>query len=188
MSNTPIQDDENLNVEPDAEVTTFDEVEKTPGRPMLLTVLCIITYVVSGYFLFTAIVSLFTNKTFDPEQWHNLSEQMVEALSGVDSTSQDMAARIMDAMSDMIRKGVEKSTTLGLVAIATSGLSIYSAYLMFKLKRMGYYLYIFAKALGVFIPLIIFGTNIVTVPIYGVIFAVGLPFIILYGINLKYMR
>lgn len=156
-------------------------------RPTFLTVLCIITFVVSGYNLVMAIVGLFSDKSFDPAQWQDISAQMADAMSGTDAASQEMAIRLMEAISSMMQAGIENATTLGLTAVAASAISILGAYLMFNLKQIGYYTYILAKVIGVLIPLIIFGVNIVTLMMYGFIALIGVLFIILYGINRKYM-
>ena len=157
-------------------------------RPTFLTVLCILTFVVSGYHVIMAIIGLFTSKSFDPQQWQDISNQMGEAMSSADSSSQEMATQIMDAFSSMMQRGIANAMTLGLVAIAASVLSILGAYWMFKLKKIGYYTYIVAKVIGIIIPLIIFGVNILTIIMYGFIVVIAVLFIVLYGINKKYMR
>ena len=168
---------------------TIDTIDNSLSRrrPTFLTVLCIITFVVSGYNLVMAIVGVFSKKSFDPAQWQDLSNQMAEAMSGTDAASQEMATRLMEAFSQMIQAGIENALTLGLVAVAASALSILGAYFMFKLKKIGYYTYIVAKVIGVLIPLIIYGVNIVTLMMFGFIALIGVLFIILYGINRKYM-
>lgn len=168
---------------------TIDTIDNslTAKRPTFLTVLCIITFVVSGYNLVMAIVGLFSNKSFDPAQWQDISNQMAEAMAGTDSASQELAARMMEAMSSVMQAGIENAMTLGLVAVAASAISIFGAYLMFNLKQVGYYTYILAKVIGVLIPLIIFGVNIITIILYGFVALIGVLFIVLYGINRKYM-
>lgn len=168
---------------------TIDTIDNSISvkRPTFLTVLCIITFVVSGYNLVMAIVGIFSNKSFDPAQWQDISNQMGDAMSGTDASSQEMTARLMDALSHTMQAGIENAVTLGLTAIAASALSILGAYLMLRLKQIGYYTYVLAKVIGVLIPLIIFGVNMVTIMMYGFIALIGVLFIILYGINRKYM-
>ncbi|NEN23951.1 hypothetical protein G3O08_10615 [Cryomorpha ignava] len=157
-------------------------------RPTFLTVLCILTFVVSGYHVIMAIIDLFTSKSFDPEQWQDISNQMGEAMSGADSASQEMAAQMMTALSSMMQAGIDNAVALGITALVASALSILGAYWMFKLKKMGYYTYIVAKVIGIIIPIIIFGVNILTIMMYGFIALIAVLFIVLYGINRKYMR
>jgi len=168
---------------------TLDTVDNSISarRPTFLTVLCIITFVVSGYHLVMAIVGFFSNKSFDPAQWQDISNQMAEAMSGTDAASQEMAARMMEAISHMMQAGIENATFLGIAALLASALSIYGAYLMFNLKQTGYYTYIAAKVIGILIPLFIFGINILTLFMYGFIAVIGALFIVLYGLNRKYM-
>lgn len=168
---------------------TVDTLENSTAakRPTFLTVLCIITFVVSGYNLIVALIGLFKSESFDPEQWQGISDQMAEAMSGADAASQEMAASVMTSLESMMQIGVENSISLGITAILASALSILGAYLMFNLKKIGYYTYIVAKVIGVLIPLFIFGVNILTMMMYGFVAVIGILFIILYGINRKYM-
>lgn len=160
----------------------------TAKRPTFLTVLCILTFVVSGYHLIMAIVDLFSSKSFDPTQWQEISNQMAEAMAGTDSASQEMASRMMDALASMMQAGIDNALTLGIIAIVASGLSILGAYWMFNLKKIGYYTYIVSKVVGILIPLFIFGVNILTIMMYGFIALIAILFIVLYGVNRKYMH
>lgn len=171
-----------------SDMNALDDFSEKSHRPIFLSILCIMTFVVSGYHLIMAIVGFFSDKSFDPEQWQSISEQMGEAMARSDATSQEMVARIMESVQRIMRLSVEKSSTLATAAVAASGLSILGAYLMFKLKQVGYYVYILAKVIGVLIPLIVFGVNIATILIYGFVAVIGVLFIILYGINRKYMH
>lgn len=171
----------------DYTVDTTDDLVAAK-RPTFLTVLCILTFVVSGYHLIMAVIGLFTSNSFDPDQWQDISNQMGEAMSGADSASQEMAARMMDALSSMMQAGIANAVTLGITAILASALSILGAYWMFQLKKIGYYTYIVAKVVGIIIPLFIFGFNILTLMMYGFIALIAVLFIVLYGINRKYMH
>ena len=160
----------------------------TAKRPTFLTVLCILTFVVSGYHLIMAIVDLFSSKSFDPTQWQDISNQMSEAMAGTDSASQEMASRMMDALASMMQAGIDNALTLGIIAIVASGLSILGAYWMFNLKKIGYYTYIVSKVVGILIPLFIFGVNILTIMMFGFIALIAILCIVLYGVNRKYMH
>ena len=157
-------------------------------RPTFLTVLCILTFVVSGYHIIMAVIDLFSSKSFDPAQWQDISNQMAEAMSGADSSSQEVANQMMEALSSMMQAGIDNALTLGITALVASGLSILGAYWMFNLKKIGYYTYIAAKVIGIIIPLIIFGVNILTIMMYGFITVIAVLFIVLYGIHRKYMH
>jgi len=113
---------------------------------------------------------------------------MAEAMAGTDSASQEMASRMMDALASMMQAGIDNALTLGIIAIVASGLSILGAYWMFNLKKIGYYTYIVSKVVGILIPLFIFGVNILTIMMYGFIALIAILFIVLYGVNRKYMH
>ncbi len=157
-------------------------------RPTMLTVLCIITFAVSAYYLFEGTLTIFMSKTFDSSQWQVVIDQMNEALDGADPQSAKFLESIMDSVSITIERSINNSTLLGLIAILVALVSAYGAYLMFNLKRIGFTIYTGAKIAGIILPLIILGFNIVTILVYLFAAIVGLIFVILYGVNRKHMN
>ncbi|HKL02729.1 MAG TPA: hypothetical protein VJ911_03605 [Cryomorphaceae bacterium] len=162
------------------------KVEKNK-RPTFLTVLCILTFVVSGYNFFESAFGLFVTDSFDQSQWTEISEQMSEAMNDVDSESREVIERMMNAASETIVAGMENAMVLGLVEMLAAALSVIGALLMFKLKMGGYYTYILAKLVGVIVPLAILGVNLLTGIIFGFAAFVSIVFIILYGLNAKHL-
>ncbi len=169
----------------------IDSTEESPakkGRPTFLTVLCILTFIVSGYNFFEAGFGLFVADSFDQSQWTEISQQMSEAMNDVDSQSREVIETMMNAASETIVAGMENAMVLGLIDMLAAALSVIGAILMFKLKKTGYYAYVFAKIIGIIVPLTILGVNLLTGIIFGFAAFVSVVFIILYGLNLKHLR
>jgi FtsH-binding integral membrane protein len=61
--------------------------------------------------------------------------------------------------------------------------SLYGAIMMWKLKKMGFYLYSGANVIALFIPMIMASGKF---PIFGLI--ITALFIFLYGLNLKHLK
>ncbi len=160
----------------------------TAKRPTFLTVLCIITFIVSGWTLIQGVRALFSENTFDQASFEQSMEQAAQAMGGADAKSQEMVESMMSAANESMQAGMENATTLAIVGILASVLSILGAYLMFTLKKSGYYTYIGAKVIGVIVPLAIMGVNLVTGFMYGFIALIGIIFIILYGVNRKHLH
>src|SRR5690554_6073769 len=95
---------------------TVDTPDNLVGakRPTFLTILCILTFVVSGYHIIMAVIDLFSSKSFDPTQWQDISNQMAEAMSGADSSSQEVANQMMEALASMMQAGIDNALALGI--------------------------------------------------------------------------
>lgn len=172
-----------MNTEP--QIVDSVEIDSTNKRPTFLTVLCLITFVVSGYNLIMSIVGLFTSQTFDSGQMEEATRQLQDAMAGADPEMRTYLINALDAMQAMMQTGIDHALTLSLAEIVAASLSILGAFWMFKLRKKGFYTYIIAKIIGVAVPLAIFGFNILTGALYGFVALMGIVFIILYSINRK---
>lgn len=167
----------------------IDSIElETPKRPTFLTVLCILTFVVSGYHFIQALIGIFINESVDTSGFNEVSEQMYESMENMDAQGREFMQQFIDAIQVTITAIFENAVTIGIFEMLASALGIFGAILMFKLNKKGYFLYILAKVVGVVVPLIIIGVNILTLSIYGFIAVIGILFIVLYGLNTRYMH
>ncbi len=173
--------------EGNTQIDTVIDEETFSTRPTFLTVLCIITFIVSGFNVMSNLVGLFSSESFDSDEWEEVSVQVSEAMDGADSATQDLMAGLMESVESTIQAGIENAMVLGLISFLASALSFFGAFQMFKLKKMGYYIYILSKVIGVFLPLMILGVNLITGIIYGLGGFLAVLFIILYGTNRKHL-
>jgi hypothetical protein len=156
-------------------------------RPTFLTVLCIITFAVSAYYIFDGLLTIFVAESFDTGQWQTIMDQMNQALDEADPQSAKFLESFMGAVSETIERSINHATTLGLASLLVALISAYGSYLMFQMKRMGFSIYTGAKILGLMVPMVILGFNVVTIIAYSFAAFIGLIFIIMYGVNRKYM-
>ena len=141
-----------------AEAPTVDATEQKPqeeGRPTFLTVLCILTFIGSGL---TALLLL-------------LGLVAAGAASGVLSS--------IPGMGDIGGLG----TGYFLIVLALALASLYGAIMMWKLKKMGFYLYSGANVIALVVPMIMASGKF---PVLGLV--ITALFIILYGLNLKHLK
>lgn len=164
-----------------------EQIVEATKRPTFLTVLCIITFIWSGYTVLTSLTEIFTDNSFDQEEWQEISIQVSESMDQADSQAQEMMEMAMDAVASTIEAGIENAMLLGIIGFLAAGLSFFGAFQMFKLKKMGYYIYILSKVVGVFVPLMILGVNLITGIMYGVGLLIAVVGIILYGVNSKHL-
>ncbi len=159
-------------------------VEAPRKRPVFLTVLCILTFVSCGLTFLTAGFGILMGgqqqgsmKTFQRLQQN---QDMPELFDGIVNATEK--AQEWTVLSNYL--------SLGNVLICFAG-----AMLMWKLKKAGFFIYIFGQVLP-FVSLYGIYSSYQNVPIMGVavligafvgaLFAIG--FIIMYGVNVKHMR
>lgn len=172
------------------EPETIDRVPPPlpPRRPTFLTVLCILTFVVSGYTVLNGVFAIAFGDGFSGGDWSVFNEQMQDAMRDADPESQAFLRQFFEAAAETVDAAFRHAVTLGIVDILVGLLSVFAAVLMWRLRRSGYFLYVVVKVLAIVIPLFLLGINILTLSIYGFALFISLIMFVLYGLNLKHMR
>ena len=168
------------------ELSEFDEI--TRERPGFLKTLCILTFIFSSFSIITNFVSV-----INPEKASKMittSQRKVnDSLKSDKSISQkprsNIARKMMVTLSGFSAERIRKNA---LGVIVSSILCIVGAFLMWKLKKIGYAIYILGVIVSIIVPYLLFGNN--AIAIFMVAFAAffGALFIIFYGMNLKSMN
>jgi hypothetical protein len=127
--------------------------EQTGERPLFLTVVCILSFIGSGFSIMVYMLILFGVQT------------LLDAIPN---------------MSELLNSGAKYYFVL---AVLIYLVSLFGAFKMWKLKKNGFYIYLFACLASVLMPLL-WGY---AMPGIETLVFVGL-FIGLYGLNLKHMR
>ncbi len=139
------------------------EIEQTVKRPTFLTVLCILTFIGSG---FSAISNLSWAIFYDSflefmgQNPSNLFQQVYETILAT--------SRWMFAFDFLLYLT-----------------SIVGAIFMLNLKKIGFHIYTVSNVLLVITP--VFFTENQGINFFGLMFVTA-PFILLYGLHLKYMK
>jgi len=165
--------------------------EMTPNkvRPTFLTVICILTFIGSGWGIISGITNYVSADTVG-ETKVQMEEAMDDAMDDMDDA--EMSEEQLEMVENIIGGFTESITpdnirNGALVSIFSCLLTLAGAILMWNLNKKGFYLYI----LG--IAILIVGMVLVYGGLMGAITAVGsgffgVVFIILYGVNLKEMN
>lgn len=158
-------------------------------RPTFLTVLCILTFIGSGWGLISNTMQYFTvDKTAAAMSVvkESANAEMEKATSGNDAGSKiakDMMGSMMNAFTP------ENLKKMSMAGIAAAILCLAGAVLMWGLKKTGFYAYIAGTLVGIITPFVLFGGgNIMAMGMSAVIGFFGILFVILYGVNLKHMH
>lgn len=177
----------------------FDEFEVQPKkRTTFITVLCILTFVYSGFLFFSNIYGYFTAK--ETAEKMQLMKKMTQSDSlfakndskkaakdtVADKESKAFTRQMFGSMATSFTEDNIKKNAIGAVIAAIFCLS--GAFLMFRINKKGYYLYLVGTVIGIVIPLWLYGSNLVGILGSVVSGFFGLVFCILYGVNLKDMK
>jgi hypothetical protein len=156
-------------------------------RPTLLTVLCILTFIGSGWGLISGVINIFTAKTVDTVA---LTDQMSTEMEKLNDSGAagETATKIMEGTMDMVGKAAENAIPLAIVSMIASALAIFGAYLMWNLSKKGFYIYVIAQIISLIGIFVLLGVNLISVMFIGLGGFLALVFVILYAVNLKYMR
>jgi hypothetical protein len=158
-------------------------METTNPRPTFLTILCVLTFIASGYGIFDA-VSGYTSADMAVEV---AKDAMEEAQDKIESESEEVPAfisKVFGSISEgLTPENIRNSAIAGGIG---NVLTLIGAILMWGLDRKGYFLYIFGSLVLIIAPLIIFEGFIGAAASGAAVFA-GVLFGVLYGVNLKHM-
>ncbi|WP_321280584.1 hypothetical protein [Marinifilum fragile] len=163
-------------------VTTIELPKK---RPTFLTVLCILSFIGSGFLLGSNIYQYFMFDTTYAKQMKMLETQQ-EALSDAGIESGFAYNSIQNGIVTLEKT----SQNLGLISganILFALLSLLGVFLMFKMSKNGFYLYTFANLFWLLVPLALidFEATMMNTAVLGFFTIV---FIIMYAVNLKHMK
>jgi hypothetical protein len=149
-----------------------NQVAETKKRPKFLTVLCILSFVGIGFAIISSIINLINFQS---------NIETLQSLQGTSSLLGEELGNTIDAL-------VEWGRTIYLINLISAFICLAGVFMMFKLKKTGYFIYIIgeiAPAIASFALMGGFGPLGPFAMIMGLIFPIA--FIIMYGLNLKHM-
>jgi hypothetical protein len=161
------------------EILNSSEAKK--NRPMLITILCALTFIGS-------IAGLVYHST-----GYLHATAKVEALKNGESKTQLknlLSSGSTAAATELVKIGnlnVENYEKYSIGCIASYVLCLVGAILMFKLKRTGFYSFTLGTFFNLIAHFLLFGDNFGVMDISILVALGGLVFIILFGMNLKYL-
>ena len=151
-------------------------VEK-PVRPTFLTVLCILTFIGSGWGL---INNLFQLVMFTPERLVAQIQQITN-MAGAEAQPSWFSS-IMSSSLEVLQTTIMHGKAIYSLAALCAVISLIGAFMMYKLKRNGFYLYAIAQ-IGQYS-----GWNNVVLISMAMSGFLALVFIILYGLNYSKLK
>lgn len=157
---------------------------QTQTRPTFLTVLCVLTFIGSGFGLLGGIFSYVTapmSSAMTTEVMAGMENQLAE------EEMNETVANMMESIFSSSIELMEYAAPLAIVSIIGALLSITGAVFMYRMQKKGFYLYTVAQLAMVFAPCMFVGFNFMTgMSMMGTGFF-ALIFIVMYGVNVKHL-
>jgi ABC-type antimicrobial peptide transport system permease subunit len=168
----------------------MENYTEKPQRSQFLTILCILTFIGSGYGIISGITSL----SIGPKMMSGVKAEQKRAMEEAkhknqdieDTTESRLARKMMGSAQEFMDP--EKMKQSGMATIAANLLTFAGAFFMFRQSRKGFYLYVAGSIAGTAAPLIIFKGNMLAT--FSALFPgfVGIVFIVMYAFCLKEME
>lgn len=153
---------------------------KVPGFLLTLLVLTSINVVYNIYkTLRELFVSAESTASIEAEFYSSISE------SGVDTN--ELPAWVMEGFMDFIEKYASNAVMIRITDLVYYILLGVSVFLMFRLKLVGFYLYVVVNILGVLIAPVLYGFNFMGIGAAILFAIVSAIFIALYSANRKHL-
>ncbi|MBC7887658.1 MAG: hypothetical protein H7Z13_07195 [Ferruginibacter sp.] len=160
---------------------TINSTVQTSARPLFLTVLCVITFIGS-------IAGIIINS----KGYINANAEVEKISSGKAKTQlKNLFSAGNTAIDEPVRIGhlnVENYKKYSIGCIASYILCLVGTILIFKLKRTGFYSFTLGTFFNLLTHFLLFGDHFGAMGISIVAAIAGFLFVILYGMNLKYME
>ncbi|MEP6584529.1 MAG: hypothetical protein ABJA90_09695 [Ginsengibacter sp.] len=175
--------------------SNLSEFEQEPVlRPTLLTVLCILTFIGSGWAILTNIWAYTTAAESAKMVSYASNRMKADSLSRKDSTAfknhnnnkPPFGQKLMASFGKMFTEAAIRKNAIG--TIIAGLFTLLGAVMMWRLSRNGFYLYILGVLIGIIVPFYLYGNNIIAIGISAFSSFFGLVFIALYALNFKTLK
>jgi hypothetical protein len=157
------------------------------GRTDFLTILCVLSLIGSTLLVVTGI-----NQYREADLTSALIRQQMDKgnvkvnLDEGEGDDAERARKVMKEASNMVSPEKIKKYALG--TMVTNLLTLFGAFMMFRLKKIGFWIYLLGTLAFAGVPFWVYGLNNPLAYGMGMLFAgVGVVFVLLYARNLKYM-
>lgn len=160
----------------------------TPLRPVFLKVLCMLTFIGSGYGIINSAITYFKANDIS-NIVTQVKTKMNDDFKRKNRRNPDKVIflnKIMNNASALSTPENLRKTATG--NCITSVLCLLGAILMWHLQRIGFYIYVLGTIISILLPFYMFGSNFLTNISAGFLGFIGILFIIFYAMNIKSMK
>ncbi len=158
-------------------------------RPVFLKVLCILSFIGSGYGIINGVVTYSKANdisTFVTEVKTEINNKISKKKKTNDTASVSFAGNVVNNMSVMATPDNLRKMAIG--TVISSILCLLGAILMWNLRRVGFYIYTLGTLVIIIYPFYLFGNNFLANISVGIQSFIGIIFVIFYAMNIKSMK
>jgi hypothetical protein len=161
----------------DTQDTLDSEIQKGPTkRTTFVTVLCILSFIAIGTTLLSNLISIATYSVADQEM---IAEMMEDSM---DQMGDSAGSGFLESIFSTSMEAMEYQIPLAIVSIIAQLFCLFGCLQMWKMKKMGFYLYLVGEWAPAIVTMVLLGA------FFGIIGAiVPIIFSVLYGLNVKDM-
>ena len=162
-----------------------DMTMDAPKRPTMLTVLCILSFIGGAIGLWGGYASAFTDY---PQK--QVEESKVQLQGMIDQVGPDHPViGIMEGSVALNEKNLEHAKPIGYSNLVISLIGLAGVWMMWKLKKTGFWLYLLASVAGLVSAFYFLGVDGLFAGITTIAATViTIVFVILYGVNVRHMH
>jgi hypothetical protein len=153
-------------------------------RPTFLTVLCILSFIGSGLSILSSLWGLLFSRGMQAVSGM-AEEGFSEAMTEIESEAPEMGGFMGNLLGGAM-KAMEHYTLITTVSLLVAITGLIGVIMMWKLKKIGFYVYTGAQVVGIIVPLVVIGGLVGGMTLFGAVFTIA--FIIMYAVNLKAME
>ena len=183
------------NLTPMEPINKYEIEPQKPQRPVFITVLCILSFVISAFaFYSSAVSSIQANLMQDFSKLEHAMDSAIELSTTTNDTFNSQEQKAVQDMSKKIMKhtfGGMTASNIYKAAIANlcyGLLTLVGALLMWHLRKIGYWLYLVGILISIVAPVAIYGTDnwigLFTSIGMGVL---GITMVVLFTLNKKHL-
>lgn len=155
-------------------------------RPTLLTIVCILSFIGGLWGAIDGFRTAFTDKA--QLDLAEAREEVEGAMADVQGPGAEFAQRMMEQGIALAETAAANARPLGITAIVLALISLYGVWLMWNLRKQGFWFYTLAAIGGIIVPLYFLGFSTLAVLGLGIGALISIVFIILYAVHLKHMH
>jgi hypothetical protein len=162
-----------------------DEFNPKNEVPSFLKVLCVLSLINIVFGFFPAIISVFSDQANAQVEFEQQISQMNEMFSSFEEMPQNFAGEMTEFLNAKKLNLLLENSFLVMIFL----LEAYGVWLMFKLKRKGFALYVISQLVLLILNFAIYpSSNIFTTATLASLIITSILFVALYWLNLKHMK
>lgn len=162
-----------------------DATQTMPARPTLLTVICILSFIMGAWGVFSGIQNLTVDQAAALEK---ARVEMEQARADLGDQASGLPGQMLDSAMILAERSAANAKPIGISNIVLSLLSLFGVWQMWKLRKSGFWLYVLASVGALVTTVYFLGGSMIALFSVGFVGFFSLVFIVLYAVNLKHMH